>query len=110
MSLYILTVFLMLLTIALLLACLWYEHKEARQRERRLFLETQALQNQMDNIFTALRDEVTDQITQITKHKKLSQREQVVVERLTEAVTVSEVVMESTVRAMRIGVTASNDE
>ena len=48
----------------------------------------------MEKIFSALRDEIYDQINTITKRKRLSKNEKEAVEGLTQALEVSETLIE----------------
>jgi hypothetical protein len=72
----------------------WYEHRIAKQTEEKLRKETREIQDQMEKIFSALRDEIYDQINGITKRKRLSEREKETVEQLTQALEVSETLIE----------------
>ena len=48
----------------------------------------------MEKIFSALRDEIYDQINMITKHERLSKKEREAVEGLNQALEVSETLIE----------------
>ena len=72
----------------------WYEHKHLREREAKLRRETREIQDQMEKIFSALRDEIHDQILTITKRKRLSAKEKEAIEGLTQALEVSETLIE----------------
>lgn len=72
----------------------WYEHKHLRAREEKLRRETREIQDQMEKIFSALRDEIHDQILTITKRKRLSAKEKEAIEGLTQALEVSETLIE----------------
>lgn len=72
----------------------WYEHKLLHRREEKLRRETREIQDQMEKIFSALRDEIYDQINTITKRKRLSKGEKEAVESLTQALEVSETLIE----------------
>ncbi|NCO61951.1 cadherin repeat domain-containing protein, partial [Candidatus Kaiserbacteria bacterium] len=67
----IVTMFLLLIII-MQFAYLWYERKQNRIREDKLRRETREIQDQMEKIFSALRDEIYDQVNLITKRKRLS--------------------------------------
>lgn len=84
-----------LLTVILLqLIYIWYERKQVRLKEEKLRKETREIQDQMEKIFSALRDEIYDQISMITKQKRLSKNEREAVEGLTQALEVSETLIE----------------
>lgn len=84
-----------LLTVILLqLIYIWYERKQVRLKEEKLRKETREIQDQMEKIFSALRDEIYDQISTITKQKRLSKNERTAVEGLTQALEVSETLIE----------------
>ena len=65
------------------------EHKEQKLRK-----ETKEIQDQMEKIFSALRDEIYDQINMITKKERLSKKEREAVEGLNQALEVSETLIE----------------
>jgi Cohesin domain len=65
------------------------EHKEQKLRK-----ETKEIQDQMEKIFSALRDEIYDQINMITKRERLSKKEREAVEGLNQALEVSETLIE----------------
>jgi hypothetical protein len=87
-------IFFLLLVIALLLIYLFYERKAARQQEEKLRKEVREIQDQMEKIFSALRDEIHDQIVTITKRPRLSKKEREAVEGLNQALEVSETLIE----------------
>jgi predicted RecB family nuclease len=72
----------------------WYERKQTRIKEEKLRKETREIQDQMEKIFSALRDEIYDQVNMITKQKRLSKNERAAVEGLTQALEVSETLIE----------------
>ena len=88
--------FIILLLIVILLQSiyLWYEKKQLRIKEDKLRRETREVQDQMEKIFSALRDEIYDQINMITKRKRLSKNEKEAVEGLNQALEVSETLIE----------------
>ncbi len=67
-----------------------YESRQAAKREEKLRKETREIQDQMEKIFSALRDEIYDQINTITKRPRLSKKEREAVEGLNNALEVSE--------------------
>ena len=71
-----------------------YVRKLHEQREQKLRKETKEIQDQMEKIFSALRDEIYDQINMITKHERLSKKEKEAVEGLNQALEVSETLIE----------------
>lgn len=86
--------FFLFVVILLLIIYIWYEHKQLRIKEEKLRRETREIQDQMEKIFSALRDEIYDQINSITKRKRLSEKEKEAVEGLTQALEVSETLIE----------------
>ncbi|MFM2374790.1 MAG: hypothetical protein RLZZ234_785, partial [Candidatus Parcubacteria bacterium] len=87
---------LVLLTLSVfgLLAYIFYERKQFGKKESRLRKETKEIQDQMEKIFSALRDEIYDQINAITKKPRLSRQEKEAVENLSSALEVSETLIE----------------
>ena len=67
-----------------------YEKRQNARREEKLSKETREIQDQMEKIFSALRDEIYDQINLITKRPRLSKKEREAVEGLNNALEVSE--------------------
>lgn len=80
---------------------IWYWHKMIRQKEEKLRRETREIQDQMEKIFSALRDEIYDQINMITKRKRLSKNEKEAVEGLTQALEVSETLIEKEINDVK---------
>lgn len=79
----------------------WYENKLLREREEKLRHETRDIQDQMEKIFSALRDEIYDQISNITNRKRLSAKEKEAVEGLTQALEVSETLIEKEINDIK---------
>ena len=77
-----------------LLAFIFYERKQFGKKEARLRKETKEIQDQMEKIFSALRDEIYDQINAITKKPRLSRKEKEAVNSLSSALEVSETLIE----------------
>lgn len=71
-----------------------YLRKQHEQKEQKLRKETKEIQDQMEKIFSALRDEIYDQINSITKRERLSKREKEAVAGLNQALEVSETLIE----------------
>lgn len=71
-----------------------YVRKQHEQKEQKLRKETREIQDQMEKIFSALRDEIYDQINTITKRERLSKKEKEAVAGLTQALEVSETLIE----------------
>lgn len=71
-----------------------YVRKQFELREQKLRKETREIQDQMEKIFSALRDEIYDQINMITKRERLSKKEKEAVEGLNQALEVSETLIE----------------
>jgi regulatory protein YycI of two-component signal transduction system YycFG len=87
--------------IAMLLGYLWYDRKQNKLREEKLRRETREIQDQMEKIFSALRDEIYDQINLITKRPRLSQKEKEAVEGLNQALEVSETLIEKEINDVK---------
>jgi len=71
-----------------------YERKQSSKKEEMLRKETREIQDQMEKIFSALRDEIYDQINEISKRPRLSKKEKEAVEGLNQALEVSETLIE----------------
>jgi hypothetical protein len=91
----------LLLLITMLLAYLWYDRKQGKIKEEKLRRETREIQDQMEKIFSALRDEIYDQINLITKRPRLSQKEKEAVEGLNQALEVSETLIEKEINDVK---------
>jgi hypothetical protein len=89
-----LAIMLLLLSIIGQFAYMTYARKQHEQKEQKLRKETKEIQDQMEKIFSALRDEIYDQINMITKHERLSKKEREAVEGLNQALEVSETLIE----------------
>lgn len=89
---------LIILTLILIIIALLIHASAERQlnlhTEEKLRKETHEVQEQMEKIFSALRDEIYDQINMISKHAKLSKKEQEAVAGLNQALEVSETLIE----------------
>ncbi len=73
---------------------IYFDRKQRNATEHRLRRETKEIEEQMTKIFSALRDEIYDQINTITKRPRLSKREKETVEQLNQALEVSETLIE----------------
>jgi hypothetical protein len=89
-----LLIFFLFLVVVLQGIYIWYMQKQTRRKEESLRRETREIQDQMEKIFSALRDEIYDQVATITKRKRLSKNEKEAVEGLTQALEVSETLIE----------------
>ncbi len=87
--------------IGMLVGYLWYTHKRLKEREEKLRRETKEIQDQMEKIFSALRDEIYDQILSITARKRLSPKEKEAIEGLTQALEVSETLIEKEINDVK---------
>jgi hypothetical protein len=94
-------IFFLIVVIILQIIYFWYEHKNLKEREEKLRRETREIQDQMEKIFSALRDEIYDQINSITKRKRLSAKEKEAVESLTQALEVSETLIEKEINDVK---------
>ncbi|MDA8596760.1 cohesin domain-containing protein [Candidatus Pacebacteria bacterium] len=96
----ILIIVLILLVIAEFLYIL-QQRRVFSKREEKLRKETREIQDQMEKIFSALRDEIYDQINTITKRPRLSKKEKEAVEGLNQALEVSETLIEKEVNDVK---------
>ncbi len=87
-------ILLLIALIVALTAYIFYERKQFGRKETKLRKETKEIQDQMEKIFSALRDEIQDQIKSITKKPRLSRSEREAVENLGNALEVSETLIE----------------
>ena len=94
-------IFFLVVVILLQVIYFWYEHKNLKAKEEKLRRETREVQDQMEKIFSALRDEIYDQINTITKRKRLSAKEKEAVEGLTQALEVSETLIEKEINDVK---------
>ncbi len=94
-------IFFLLVVIVLQLIYIWFEKKNLRQKEDKLRKETREIQDQMEKIFSALRDEIYDQVNMITKRKRLSKNEKEAVEGLNQALEVSETLIEKEINDVK---------
>jgi len=78
-----------------------YERKQFTKKEEKLRKETREIQDQMEKIFSALRDEIYDQINTITKRPRLSKKEKEAVESLNQALEVSETLIEKEINDVK---------
>ncbi len=78
-----------------------YERKQFTKKEELLRKETREIQDQMEKIFSALRDEIYDQINEITKRPRLSKKEKEAVEGLNQALEVSETLIEKEINDVK---------
>lgn len=88
------TILLLLLVIVAQFGYILYTRKQHALHENKLRQETKEIQEQMEKIFSALRDEIYDQILSITKRPRLSKKEKEAVEGLNQALEVSETLIE----------------
>ena len=89
-----LAIIFLVLTIIGLITYIITLRKAEERKEQKLRKETKEVQDQMEKIFSALRDEIYDQINMITKRERLSKREREAVEGLNQALEVSETLIE----------------
>jgi hypothetical protein len=80
---------------------IWYDRKQNKIREDKLRRETREIQDQMEKIFSALRDEIYDQVNLITKRPRLSKKEKEAVEGLNQALEVSETLIEKEINDVK---------
>jgi len=89
-----LVIILLLISLIGLISYIVSLKKAAEHKEQKLRKETKEIQDQMEKIFSALRDEIYDQINMITKRERLSKKEREAVEGLNQALEVSETLIE----------------
>jgi hypothetical protein len=78
-----------------------FERRHFSKLEEKLRKETREVQDQMEKIFSALRDEIYDQINTITKRPRLSKKEKEAVEGLNQALEVSETLIEKEINDVK---------
>lgn len=91
----------LVLAVLMLFGYIVYERKLFAKKEERLRKETREIQDQMEKIFSALRDEIYDQINNITKRPRLSAKEKEAVEGLNQALEVSETLIEKEINDVK---------
>jgi hypothetical protein len=91
----------LIVVILFLFGYIWYDRKQNKIREEKLRRETREIQDQMEKIFSALRDEIYDQINLISKRPRLSKREKEAVEGLNQALEVSETLIEKEINDVK---------
>ena len=94
-------IFVLILIIIMQFMYLTYERRQLKQREEKLRKETREIQDQMEKIFSALRDEIYDQVVTITKRPRLSKKEKEAVEGLNQALEVSETLIEKEINDVK---------
>ena len=86
---------LLLISIVLFqLVYILHKQKQIKLKEEKLRRENLEVQSQMEKIFSALRDEIYDQIGMINKRKRLSKNEKEAVKGLNQALEISETLIE----------------
>lgn len=96
-----LIIIILLLLVLIEFGYLIYERKRTTKKEEKLRKETREIQDQMEKIFSALRDEIYDQINEITKRPRLSKKEKEAVEGLNQALEVSETLIEKEINDVK---------
>lgn len=91
----------LLLVLILLSIYIWDTSKQAKELEIKLRHEIREIQDQMEKIFLALRDEIYDQVISITKRKKLTANEKQAVDEINQALEVSETLIEKEINDVR---------
>ncbi len=94
-------IFFLIVVLILMVVYVWYEKKQLKIKEEKLRRETREVQDQMEKIFSALRDEIYDQVNMITKRKRLSKSEREAVEGLNQALEVSETLIEKEINDVK---------
>ncbi len=96
-----LLIILLLLIIVAQFTYIIYDKKQHAKMEEKLRKETREIQDQMEKIFSALRDEIYDQVNAITKRPRLSAKEKEAVEGLNQALEVSETLIEKEINDVK---------
>ena len=91
----------LIIMIMLEFAYIVYQRRQHAQMEEKLRRETREIQDQMEKIFSALRDEIYDQVVTITKRPRLSAKEKEAVEGLNQALEVSETLIEKEINDVK---------
>lgn len=91
----------LIVVVILQIVYIWYERNQIKIKEEKLRRETREVQDQMEKIFSALRDEIYDQVNTITKRKRLSKNEKEAVEGLNQALEVSETLIEKEINDVK---------
>ncbi len=91
----------LLIVLLVFLGHLAYVHRQFKLRELRLKHETAEIHEQLTKIFSALRDEIYDQIRSITKRSKLSKKEAEAVAGLNQALEVSETLIDKEINDVK---------
>lgn len=85
--------FTFIFVVGMIIFHLLYALRDSRVRERRIKKESKEARRQASKIFRALRDEIEDQLHTLRNKKRLNKQEQVVVDNLSQALTVSETLL-----------------
>lgn len=96
-----LVILLLIIVVIIQFVYIIYERKQSNKKEEKLRKETREIQDQMEKIFSALRDEIYDQINDITKRPRLSKKEKEAVEGLNQALEVSETLIEKEINDVK---------
>jgi len=96
-----LLIMILLIIIIMQFTFIFYERKLHAKQEEKLRKETREIQDQMEKIFSALRDEIYDQVNAITKRPRLSAKEKEAVEGLNQALEVSETLIEKEINDVK---------
>jgi hypothetical protein len=94
-------IFVLFVIIILMTGYIYFDRKQRSLTEQKLRRETKEIQDQMSKIFSALRDEIYDQINTITKRPRLSKAERDAVEQLNQALEVSETLIEKEINDVK---------
>lgn len=91
----------LLIVLLVFLGHLAYVHRQFKLREKRIKRETAEIHEQMTKIFSALRDEIYDQVRSITKRSKLTRKEADAVAGLNQALEVSETLIDKEINDVK---------
>ena len=94
-------IILLCLIVVMQFAYILYVRKQNAKQEEKLRKETREIHDQMEKIFSALRDEIYDQINTITKRPRLSKKEREAVDGLNQALEVSETLIEKEINDVK---------
>lgn len=92
---------LLVVTVLLQFGYILLQRKKHSAEDEKLRKEAREIQDQMEKIFSALRDEIYDQINNITKRPRLSKKEKEAVEGLNQALEVSETLIEKEINDVK---------
>lgn len=94
----------LLLLLLLSLSLLWVmieNKKRATNKEKKLIREAREVEDQSQKIFSALREEIYEQIGSLSQKKRQTKKEKEVIEKLENALSISETLLEKEIKDVR---------